>query len=65
MWKPILERILESCAYMDPTAYTYQVTAKRESELAAEQERMGSRSADVPILRLVEGHRAAPTEARA
>jgi hypothetical protein len=64
MWKPILEWILESCAYMDPTAYMYHVTAKRESELRAEEERTGSRSSDVHILWLVEGHRA-PREARA
>jgi hypothetical protein len=64
IWKPILEWILESCAYMDPTAYMYRVTAKHESEFRAEQERMGSRTADVHILRLAEWHRA-PREARA
>jgi len=64
MWKPILEWILESCAYMDPTAHMYHVTAKRESEVRAEQERMVSRSTDVPTLRLMEGNRA-PREAEA
>jgi hypothetical protein len=64
MWKSKLEWILESCAYMDPTAYVYYITAKREGELRAEQERTESRSAGVPSLRLVEGH-LAPREARA
>ncbi len=64
MWNPIVEWILESCAYMDPTVCMYRVTAKRESELRAEQERTGSSFADVPIVRLVEGHRA-PRGARA
>jgi hypothetical protein len=64
MWKPVLEWILESCAYMDPTAYMYHVTAKREIEVRADRERMVSRSTVVPTLRLVEGHRA-PREAGA
>lgn len=64
MWKLRIDRILEACACMDATAYMYYVTAKRESELRADEERMGSRSANAPILRLAEGHQA-PREARA
>jgi hypothetical protein len=48
MWKPLLDRILGSCVYMDPMAYMYYVTTKREGEVRADQERMVSRSIDAP-----------------
>jgi hypothetical protein len=30
MWKEFLEKLVESCAYMDPLAYMYYAAAKRE-----------------------------------